>query len=109
MDKGVPWDIIPELEESEFNDWLAASQALDIDRKLVMMNAAASPHWKKGAWSSEFNNLKLEQMMLLGDNPYAVSEDGVNRTHERLKSMGRVRRVNKDGNNDKRNSRETQT
>jgi hypothetical protein len=109
MDKGLPYEAIPELEESEFNDWLAASQALDIDRKLIMINAATSPHWKQSDRSAEFNRLKIDQAMLLGDNPYAVSEEGVKKTHEKLKSMGRVKRVKKDGNNDKGNTRKTKT
>ena len=108
ISNGLPYNEIPGLEESEFNDWLAASQALDIDRKLVLMNVAASPHWKQSARSSEFNRLKNEQLILLGDNPYKVNEDEIKSTRERLKSGGKVRRI-KNGGNNKRNTRKTQT
>lgn len=103
MDKGMPFDEILELEESEFQDWLSASQALDIDRKLIMMNAASSPHWKQSDRTAEFNKLKTERELLLGDNPFKVNEHAVNRTRELLKKQGKVRKVN--GRNDKRNSR----
>lgn len=104
----MPYDEIPELEESEFNDWLAASQALDIDKKLMLMNVAVSPHLKQSDRMSEFNRLKNDQMMLLGDNPFKVNEGEIKSTRERLKSGGKVRRI-KNGRNDKRNTRKTQT
>lgn len=93
MANGLPYEVIPELEQSEFYDWLAASQALDIDRKLVSMNVAISPHQKNEARSGEFNRLKSEQLILLGDNPFEVSQDAINRTRERLRRQGRVKKV----------------
>lgn len=108
MDRGIPYYVIPDLEESEFYDWLAASQALDIDKKLLLMNIAVQPNVRQSDRTAEFNRLKTEQMILLGDNPFAVNEAAIQRTRETLKKM-RVRRVKKDGDNNKRNSGQIKT
>lgn len=106
MEKGLPFEVIPELEQSEFNDWLAASRALDIDHKLVSMNVAASPYYKSNERASEFNKLKNEQMILLGENPYELSPGGIEKTRLMLQKQGRVRKVN---GNHKGNSCQTKT
>jgi len=93
MDKGLPYEIIHELELSEFYDWLDASRALDIDRKMIAMNISLYGHMKDGDRNAEFNRLKNERSILLGDNPHEVSQEGINRTHELLKKQGRVKRV----------------
>lgn len=101
MSYGLPYEVIPELEQSEFNDWLAASRALDIDYKIKGINIALSPHRKNADLMSELNTLKNEQMILLGDNPFKVNEEEIKSSRERLKKQGRVTRKN--GGDNKRN------
>lgn len=108
MEKGLPFDVIPELEESEFYDWLAASQALDIDRKLIMMNSVSTPHMKNNDRNSLYNSLRIERDGLLGESVSIVSEQGIQRTRERLKKQGRVKKTNAID-NDKRDTRKTKT
>jgi hypothetical protein len=105
MEKGLPYEIIHELELSEFYDWLDASRALDIDRKLTAMNVSMYAHMNQGERNAEFNRLQNERSLLLGDNPYEVSQEGISKTRELLKKQGKVKRV---GNNNKRNYRKTE-
>lgn len=107
LSHGFPFDAIPELEQSEFNDWLAASRALDIDKKLMLINVALSPNRKSRELVNEFTRLKNEQLLLLGDNPFTVDHEEIERSRERLKKQGKVTRTN--GNNNKRNTRKIKT
>jgi len=101
MSYGLPYEVIPELEQSEFNDWISASRALDIDKKLMLINVVMSPNRKSQELVNEFTRLKNEQLLLLGDNPFKIDEEEIERSRERLKKQGKVTRTN--GNNNKRN------
>lgn len=107
MSYGLPYEVIPELEQSEFNDWAAASRALDIDKKIKAINISLSPHRKPTDLMGELNKLKNEQMLLLGDNPFRADEAAIKGSRERLKKQGKVTRRNGDDN--KRNPRKIKT
>lgn len=93
MSYGLPYEVIPELEQSEFNDWLAASRALDIDYKIKGINITLSPHRKHADLMSELNTLKNEQMILLGSNPFKADDEEIKSSRERLKNQGTVRKI----------------
>lgn len=100
MSKGISYAEILKMEQSEFYDWLNASRALDVDRKLMLMNIApfAQPCDKKGksARTGEFNKLKNEQIVLLGEAVQKVDDKKVESTWNKIRSF-KVKRKKKDG------------
>jgi hypothetical protein len=97
MNFGLSFDNIMSMEQSDFDDWLAASKAMNIDKKLADMNTAiyGQPCDKKGinAKTNEWNKLKSEQLIHLGDDPFRPDEELIKKTKEHVRKQGKIRRI----------------
>lgn len=94
-----------ELERSEFNDWLAAARAVDLDKKLIDMNVSLYPYKNERNRSSDWARVKNEQLIALGENPYLADQDAIERTRKKRLNSGKVKKIG----NSKRNPGKTKT
>lgn len=72
---GFPLWLIPKLEKTEYEDWLDAAKALNLEDKLHAMNAGLLPRAKDP--NGEFDKLKFQQSKLLLVNFKNKSEKSV--------------------------------
>ncbi len=89
ISKGFTCEEIYQMSTDEYEDWEAAAKALDIQKELDLINIAmwAQPTTKQNKSSriNEFNKLKNEQLLLLGENPYKRDDNLIQQTKNLLK------------------------
>lgn len=91
---------------SEYSDWMAAAKAKKIDTKLMLMNIAgfAQPGRKKEISKRQrtFDQQKNEQLLLLGENPFEVDKELIQKSRQKLKQQ-KIMRVKNNARNNKTN------
>jgi len=96
LKNGIPYDAIDEMEKTDYDDWLAASAALDIEQQIQARHVATygQPPDKKVHQhrKGELERLEKEREMLLGQNPFQSDPDLIQKSWEKMEKLNGSKR-----------------
>lgn len=86
LDAGLPFDKIGRLGVAQLEGWIETACAFKIERQIEFYQAVRAAIVGKGA-TSFINGLYNQKSMLLGNNPYAPTEEAIAATKRKLRRI----------------------
>lgn len=104
---GISLDEIQNLEVSEFDDWLKASEVLDLEDKIQMVALLNYFFGITKEGNRKFRKLQTDMMLKMGINPYEPNRALIAKTQEYRKKYRKVKvhHGNREGNSNQADAR----
>ena len=88
MSKGIPYYILDDMEISDYNDWISASNALDIESesnaRLAAVYGQQGDKQTRRSRAAEIESLHIKKQIELGFNPFKPNKKLIQQSWARL-------------------------